>query len=696
MISIKEKELILETRNIGICAHIDAGKTTLTERILFYTGRNHSIGEVHDGKATMDWMDQEQERGITINSASTTVHWKHTISNINCKINLIDTPGHVDFTAEVERTMRVLDGICLVLCSVGGVQSQTESIWRQVRKYLVPSVCFVNKMDRKGANFERTCNELKDKLKIDSLILQYPIFKKGEFCGIYDLIFMKEFYFHGKNGEVVSTKDIEKENHDLYKKRNCLIENLIKDDENLIELYLKDELKTELVIKLIRKKTITCEITPVLCGSAFKNKGVQTLLNYVIDLFPSPLEKEVKCYCLETKKTKNIRATENKFSAVVFKVINDPYSGRISFSRIYSGRISCGDFVLNSNTNKKERIGRIIFYNVNKKIESKSANCGDIVAFVGLKTTQTGHTLCSCDFGIVFEEITFPEPVISYSVYTNSDSNYEKMLNSLSKLSIEDPTILVKTNKETGDLVISGMGELHIDVFLERIKREFGIPVFKRNPKVSFKETVSSSSINNEGKYIRQSGGRGQYGHVVISIFPRKIGKGFKFVNSIKSGAIPNEYIDPIKKSIQNCCLTGFLIGSPIVDIKVELTFGSFHEVDSNENAFKIAASLAFKKAFLNAKPIILEPIMLVSVECPKEYLGSIISDISSRRGEIISNEVSDFLNILKANIPMLNMFNYTTSIRSKTKGRATYSMSFGFYRKVPSLISEGLIKNDS
>ncbi|MGX7458708.1 elongation factor G [Candidatus Vidania fulgoroideorum] len=676
-------------RNIGICAHIDAGKTTLTERILFYTGRNYKLGEVHDGNATMDWMDQEQERGITISSASTSVYWFLKETSKQYKINIIDTPGHVDFTAEVERSMRVLDGVCLVLCSVGGIQPQTETVWKQINRYSVPRICFVNKMDRPGADFNKVCVGIKDKLYGNPVILNFPMFKDGVFIGVYDVLTLKSFVFKGRYGENVVISDIpKKEYNSIFNYRNELIEGLLGDDDTLISKYLNGSLEISDIISLLRRQTILCKITPVVCGSAFKNKGVQCLLDYISYLLPSPIEKDV--YYLGSNSDSQkvlLNKDEVRFSSIVFKVLNDPYSGRISFSRIYSGEVRPGDIVLNSNKRKREKVSRIISYNVTKKSDIDVAMSGDIVAFVGLKTTSTGDTLCDGDFNITFENIKFPEPVISFSVFSDNASNYERMLTALKKNSIEDPTISIHSNSDTGDLIISGMGELHIDVFLERVRRETGIQIFKRNPKVSYKETISTSCFNSIGKYIRQSGGRGQYGHVEINLFPRKIGRGFKFVNSIKNGVIPKEYIKSIEKSIVNCCKCGFLYGSPIVDIKVELVFGSYHEVDSNENAFKIAAAIAFKDAFYKAKPILLEPIMLVSIECPEESLGSIISDVSTRRGEIISTDKIQNLYTINANIPMYNMFDYTTCIRSKTKGRSSYSMSLNFYRRVPDSI---------
>ncbi|QSW37987.1 elongation factor G [Candidatus Vidania fulgoroideae] len=680
-------------RNIGICAHIDAGKTTLTERILYYTGSNYKLGEVHDGNATMDWMDQEKERGITINSASTSVYWFLKESKEKYRINIIDTPGHVDFTAEVERSMRVLDGVCLVLCSVGGIQPQTETVWRQINRYKVPRICFVNKMDRVGSDFNKVCYELKDKLGGNPVILNIPVLKKGIFIGVYDILKLKYFSFKGKYGEKVLTSDIPVGDYEyVYKKRVNLVENLIKNNDILIDKYLEDKLSFSDIISLIRKKTISCDIVPVVCGSAFKNKGVQCLLDYILHLLPSPTEKKI--YYLKGNNSSKILLDkkENRFSSIVFKVINDPYSGRISFTRIYSGKVKSGDIILNSSKCKKEKISRIISYNVNKKTDVNTASIGDIVAFVGLKTTCTGDTLCNNDLNIVFESIKFPEPVISFSVFSDKSSDYERMLNALKKNAIEDPTISVGSNSDTGDLIVSGMGELHIDVFLERVRRETGICISKRDPKVSYRETISNSYLNSTGKYIRQSGGRGQYGHVEINIYPRKIGKGFKFVNLIRSGVIPREYIKPIEKSIKNCCKYGYIYGSPIVDIKVELIFGSYHEVDSNENAFKIAASIAFRNAFYKAKPILLEPIMLVSIDCPEEFLGNIISDISTRRGEIISTKKLLGSYTIKANIPMYNMFDYTTCIRSKTKGRSTYTMSFGFYKRVPDILFNKLV----
>ncbi|UOQ27823.1 Translation elongation factor G [Candidatus Vidania fulgoroideae] len=670
-------------RNIGICAHIDAGKTTLTERILYYSGQKHKMGEVHDGEATMDWMDQEQERGITINSASTTISWK--LEEKEYKINLIDTPGHVDFTAEVERSMRILDGVCLVLCSVGGVQPQTETVWKQIRRYNIPCIVFINKLDRLGASFKKACLDIKKKLGVEYIKLQKPIFKNSKFIGIIDVIEKKRIFFRGKNGQKIVVKDL-KDKKDIEKneeERNNIIESIIGNNDALIEKFLSNNISKEEIYLLIREKVILGKVVPVLCGSAFKNKGIQNLLDCVIRFLPSPREKKNKFFDLDNKFKGYVDVDSPSFCSLVFKIINDPYCGRIFFSRIYSGKINVGDYVYNSNNKSKEKIGRILEYKANKKEDKNSASSGDIVAFTGFKKSNTGNTLCSEENPFLLEEIIFPEPVISFSVFPKEQNDYEKLFNAIKKNSIEDPTITLNIEKNSGNIIVSGMGELHIDVFLERIRREYKIELYKKNPRVSYRETISSVCMSSEGKYIRQSGGRGQYGHVFLRVFPRKAGKGVKFVNSIKSGSIPREYIRPIKKSVLSCCKKGVLIGAKIVDIKIELFFGSFHEVDSSENAFKIAASIAFKKAILSSLPTILEPIMKVIIYSPEKYVGSVISDISSRRGLIVLTEKDDVGYKVVANMPMSNMFDYATRLRSLTKGRGSYSMLFDFYKKM-------------
>lgn len=682
-------------RNIGICAHIDAGKTTLTERIIYYSGQKHKIGEVHDGEATMDWMDQEQERGITINSASTTFFWN--VNNFgNFKINLIDTPGHVDFTAEVERSMRVLDGVCLVLCSVGRVQPQTETVWKQIRRYNVPCVIFVNKLDRIGANFNKTCLDIKKKLGIPYIKLQKPIIKNSEFIGIYDILEEKKVFYKGENGQKIVFKKLnKKQKKEIIKKKNNIIEKLIEKNDYLIEKYLSGDLSNNDIYNLIREKTISGNLVPVLCGSAFKNKGVQNLLDCVVKFLPSPKEKKNVFYSLDSKSKGYINVKKKTFCSLVFKIINDQYCGKIFFSRIYSGEVRPGDYVYNVNNKTRERIGRILEYKASKKEDKKTACSGDIIAFTGFKKTNTGDTICSEDDKILLEKIKFPDPVISFSIFPKESSKFDRLLSAVKKNSVEDPTILLSTDRENGNLIISGMGELHIDVFLERIRREYDIELYKKNPKVSYRETISKACKSSEGKYIRQSGGRGQYGHVLLRVFPRKTGKGVKFVNSIRSGSIPKEYIKPIKKSIFSCCEKGVLTNSKIVDIKIELFFGSYHEVDSSENAFKIAASIAFKKAILEASPIILEPIMKTSIFVPEEYLGSVISDLSSRRGLIILTEKRDIFYFIKANVPMSNMFDYATRLRSLTKGRGNYTMSFGFYKKLNKELQEKIVSEN-
>ncbi|MGX7576841.1 elongation factor G [Candidatus Vidania fulgoroideorum] len=662
----------MKLRNIGICAHIDAGKTTLTERILFYTGKKHKIGEVHDGEATMDFLDQEQERGITINSAATHVFWdgidkkkgKH-------KINIIDTPGHVDFTAEVERSMRVLDGACVVFCSVAGVQAQSETVWGQINKYKIPRIVFINKMDRNGSNYNKVCKQIEKKFLIKVLKIHYPIYKNGNFFGIIDVLKEKKYIFDEKSkGKKILTKNLD-ENIILKikKKKKKIIEYIVNDSDYFLNKYLNNSLNLKDIIKIIRKKTLEMKVTPAFCGSAFKNKGVQNVLDGILDFLPSPLDK--KYYYLKKKKKKILKI--KSFSAFVFKISNDSY-GKLIYIRIYSGSLKVGDSI-NSSSGKNYKINRIIQINANIKTDVKEVFFGDIAVLIGLKNIKTGDTLYKKKY-ITFEEIKFPEPVISYSIKP-LNYNYEKFIKILKNKSLEDPTISININKE---IVISGMGELHVEVFIEKIKREFGIIVKKSEPMVSYKETISKVSKNIEGKYIRQSGGRGQYGHVVINIYPRKIGKGFKFVNLIKGGVIPKEFIKPIKKSIEGNLIKG-AFGNPITDIKVELVFGSFHEVDSNENAFKIAASIAFKNAIENSNPVILEPIMKVEINTPTENLGDIIGNISSKKGIIKICKKMDNFSIIKCFIPMSEMFSYSTILRSLTKGRASFVMEFSHYK---------------
>ncbi|MGX7577240.1 elongation factor G [Candidatus Vidania fulgoroideorum] len=669
-------------RNIGVCAHIDAGKTTLTERILYYTGKNHKIGEVHDGEATMDWMDQEKERGITINSAATFVYWRGIFDKLKvCKINIIDTPGHVDFTAEVERSMRVLDGACIVFCAVAGVQAQSETVWNQMNRYNIPRIIFINKMDRLGANYNKVCNKIKKKFKIKIIKITYPIFKNEKFVGVIDVLKLKSYFFdENTQGSKITEKNLNKKlKNKFFIKRNKIIETVIEPYNCYIEKYLENKINKKDILRILKKRIKKLEIFPILCGSAYKNKGVQNLLDYIVKLLPSPFKKKV--FYINSKRKK--KPISNKyFSAFVFKTINDSFSGKLSYVRVYSGILTVGDTVFNSSDKSKNKISRILQVHSNYRQDINKIELGDIAALVGLKNTKTGDTLYREKF-VSFEKICFPNPVISFSISPLDDSLQEKMIYSLKKLSIEDQTIHLSTDPESGKVLISGMGELHIDVFLERLKREYNIKVNKSNPKVSYKETITKSSKLIEGKYIRQSGGRGQYGHVVINIYPRKIDSGIKFVNLIKGGIIPKDYFKTIEKSIFDSLKRGVLLGYPVVDIKIELVNGSFHEVDSSENAFSIAASIALKTALKASDPTLLEPIMKVEILSPSKYVGSIIADISAKEGEIFYNKNKNNFSTIKCYVSMKKMFEYSTYLRSCTKGRGGYTMEFAFYKKI-------------
>ncbi|MGX7576557.1 elongation factor G [Candidatus Vidania fulgoroideorum] len=683
----------MEIRNIGICAHIDAGKTTTTERILYYTGVNYKIGEVHEGEATMDWMDQEKERGITISSACTTVYWK------NKQINIIDTPGHVDFTLEVERSMRVLDGVCMLFCAVGGVQPQSETIWRQIEKYSIPRIAFVNKMDRVGANFKEVIKQISKKLKCKVIKLQLPIVKKNKFIGIIDLIKMNKVYFKGKKGEIVIKKSISNDNTKIKKERQKMIEEIISDSDKLLEKYFSNNLSESDIIEEIKKKTLKCKIMPILCGSAFKNKGVQSLLDSIVKYLPSPKEKNKKIYCFYEKNKNTIKkkiepSKKEIFSSIVFKIINDPFIGQLSFFRIYSGEIKIGEFIENYRTKKRDKVGRILKIHANKKKDIKKSKCGDIIAIPSIKNIITGDTYYKTSEGKNFylEKINLPTPVISVSLKPKNKSEQEKLIFTIKKLSNEDPSIVMGIDKENGDVIISGMGELHIDVFIERMLREYGLNVKHSSPRVAYRETIKNPS-KEEGKYIRQSGGRGQYGHVILKVEPVKRGKGILFKDKIKGGAIPKEYIPAIKKSIYETCNSGVLLGYPIIDILITIIDGSYHEVDSNENAFKIAASIALKAAIEKSNPYILEPIMEVNIETPKKYMGEIIGNLFSKRGEIIDNKECKRITIIKSLVPLKEMFNFSTPLRSISQGRATYTMTFLKYKKLPDNIIDSLKK---
>ncbi|WP_244815015.1 elongation factor G [Caballeronia sp. Lep1P3] len=685
-------------RNIGISAHIDAGKTTTTERILFYTGVNHKIGEVHDGAATMDWMEQEQERGITITSAATTAFWKGMGGNYpEHRINIIDTPGHVDFTIEVERSMRVLDGACMVYCAVGGVQPQSETVWRQANKYKVPRLAFVNKMDRTGANFFKVYDQLKTRLKANPVPVVVPIGSEENFKGVVDLLKMKAIIWdEASQGTKFDYVDIPAELVDSCNEwREKMIESAAEASEELMEKYLGgEELSEAEIVKAIRDRTIACEIQPMLCGTAFKNKGVQRMLDAVIDFLPSPVDIPPVTGELESgEKGERRAADDEKFAALAFKIMTDPFVGQLIFFRVYSGIVNSGDTILNATKDKKERLGRILQMHANQREEIKEVRAGDIAAAVGLKEATTGDTLCDPQSPIVLERMVFPEPVISQAVEPKTKPDQEKMGLALNRLAQEDPSFRVQTDEESGQTIISGMGELHLEILVDRMKREFGVEATVGKPQVAYRETIRGTAADVDGKFVKQSGGRGQYGHAVITLEPNEQGKGYEFLDEIKGGVIPREYIPAVDKGIQETLKSGVLAGFPVVDVKVHLTFGSYHDVDSNENAFRMAGSMAFKEAMRKASPVILEPMMAVEVETPEDYMGNVMGDLSSRRG--IVQGMEDMIGggkIVRAEVPLSEMFGYSTSLRSATQGRATYTMEFKHYAEAPRNVAEAII----
>ncbi len=692
-------------RNIGISAHIDAGKTTTTERILFYTGVNHKIGEVHDGAATMDWMEQEQERGITITSAATTAFWKGMGGNYpEHRFNIIDTPGHVDFTIEVERSMRVLDGACMVYCAVGGVQPQSETVWRQANKYKVPRLAFVNKMDRTGANFFKVYDQLKTRLKANPVPVVVPIGAEDGFQGVVDLLEMKAIIWdEASQGVKFEYQDIPANLVDIANEwREKMVESAAEASEALMEKYLGgEELTRAEIVKALRDRTIACEIQPMLCGTAFKNKGVQRMLDAVIDFLPSPVDIPPVQGTDESDNEKKLerKADDNeKFSALAFKIMTDPFVGQLIFFRVYSGKINSGDTVYNPVKQKKERLGRILQMHANQREEIKEVLAGDIAAAVGLKDATTGDTLCDPAAPIVLERMVFPEPVISQAVEPKTKADQEKMGIALNRLAAEDPSFRVRTDEESGQTIISGMGELHLEILVDRMKREFGVEANIGAPQVAYRETIRKKVEDVEGKFVKQSGGRGQYGHAVITLEPaddeaKKAGKNFEFVDAIKGGVIPREYIPAVEKGIVDTLPAGILAGFPVVDVKVTLTFGSYHGVDSNENAFRMAGSMAFKEAMRKATPVLLEPMMAVEVETPEDYTGTVMGDLSSRRG--IVQGMDDMVGggkIIKAEVPLSEMFGYSTSLRSQTQGRATYTMEFKQYAEAPKNIAEAVM----
>lgn len=677
------------TRNIGITAHIDAGKTTTTERILYYTGKTYKIGEVHDGAAVMDWMIQEQERGITITSATTTTFWK------DHRINIIDTPGHVDFTVEVERSLRVLDGMIAVFCAVGGVEPQSETVWRQAVKYNVPRIAFVNKMDRNGSDFFYVMDMIKNRLNANPLPVQMPIGKEDKFEGIIDLISMRAILYKDEMGIKFEYEDIPEELKATAEKyRQELIENIANYNDSILNKYVENEQISEQELKeAIREITINVEGVPVLCGSAFKNKGVQLLLDAVVDYLPSPLEVKAPAGINPDNDEETIRKVDDSapFSGLVFKIMSDPFVGRLSFTRIYSGTLTSGMQVLNTNSDKKSRIGKLLEMHANTREEFKESYSGDIIAIIGLKNVNTGDTICDIRHPIRYESITFPEPVLAIAIEPKTKADQEKLGRSLSRLTEEDPTFKVETDTETGQTIISGMGELHLEIIVDRLLREFGVGANVGKPQVSYRETITKEA-QIEGKYIRQSGGRGQFGHVVIKFEPNEYGKGFEFEDKTKGGAIPKEYIKPIENGIVEAMATGEVAGYPVVDIRAILLDGSYHEVDSSEMAFRIAASKAFRDAMKKTHPILLEPVMEVEVVTTDEYMGEVIGDLNARRGKVSSVNLRNKNRIIKSEVPLLEMFGYATDLRSKTQGRATFSMQFIKYEPIPGRIADEII----
>jgi elongation factor G len=694
---VARKTPIERYRNIGISAHIDAGKTTTTERILFYTGVNHKIGEVHDGAATMDWMEQEQERGITITSAATTCFWKGMdLSFPEHRINIIDTPGHVDFTIEVERSMRVIDGACMVYCAVGGVQPQSETVWRQANKYKVPRLAFVNKMDRQGADFLKVHGQMKTRLKANPVPLQLPIGAEEKFEGVIDLVRMKAIYWDDSTqGMKFDMRDIPAELLAEAKEwREKMVEAAAEADDELMNKYLEGhDLSVADIKKGLRLRTIKSEITPMLCGSAFKNKGVQAMLDAVVEYMPAPADiPPVKGEDDSGKMDARTPDDEQPFAALAFKIMTDPFVGQLTFFRVYSGVLNSGDTVYTTVRGKKERIGRLLQMHANERAEIKEVRAGDIGAAVGLKDVTTGETLCDPKHIIVLERMVFPEPVIHVAVEPKTKSDQEKMGVALNRLAQEDPSFRMRTDEETGQTIISGMGELHLEIIVDRMKREFGVEANVGAPQVAYRETIRRTCEEIEGKFIKQSGGRGQYGHVWLKVEPQPAGKGFEFVDAIKGGTVPREYIPAVQRGLVETLPAGVLAGYPVVDVKVTLFDGSYHEVDSNENAFRMAASMAFKDGMRKASPVLLEPIMAVEVETAEEKMGDVMGDLSSRRGVIQGMDDLPGGKAIRAEVPLAEMFGYSTTLRSLTQGRATYTMEFKHYAEAPKTVAEAII----
>ena len=683
-------------RNIGISAHIDAGKTTTTERILFYTGVNHKIGEVHNGAATMDWMEQEQERGITITSAATTCFWKGMAGQFEQnRINIIDTPGHVDFTIEVERSMRVLDGACMVYCAVGGVQPQSETVWRQANKYKVPRLAFVNKMDRAGANFFKVYDQMRSRLKANPIPLQVPIGAEEKFEGVVDLIKMKAVYWDdASQGMKFDYREIPAElKAECDKWRENMVEAAAEATEELMNKYLEEgDLSEEDILAGLRQRTIAFEIVPMVCGSAFKNKGVQAMLDKVIELMPAPTDiPPTKAEDGDGNEIRLRAADDEKFSALAFKIMTDPFVGQLIFFRVYSGVINAGDTVYNPIKGKKERIGRIVQMHANTREPLTEVRAGDIAAAIGLKDASTGDTLCSVNDEIILERMIFPEPVIHVAVEPKTKADQEKMGVALNRLAQEDPSFRVKTDEETNQTIISGMGELHLEILVDRMRREFNVEANVGAPQVAYREAIKKS-VEVEGKFVKQSGGKGQYGHVWLKMEPNEPGKGFEFIDAIKGGTVPREFIPAVEKGLRETIPSGILAGFPVVDVKVTLFDGSYHDVDSNENAFKMAASIGFKDGMRKADPILLEPMMAVEVETPEDYMGDVMGDLSSRRGMIQGMEDNASGKVIRAEVPLAEMFGYSTVVRSLSQGRASYSMEFKHYIEAPRNVADAII----
>ncbi len=688
---MKKRVEISRVRNIGIMAHIDAGKTTTTERILFYTGKVHRLGEVHDGAATMDWMEQEKERGITITSAATTAYWR------DHQINIIDTPGHVDFTVEVERSLRVLDGAIALFCAVGGVEPQSETVWRQADKYGVPRVAFVNKMDRVGADFYNAVDMMKERLHANAIPITLPIGEGDLFSGVIDLISMQARMYHEDTlGATFEDTEIPSDLLPLANKyRTIMLEAVSEVDDTLLEKYLEGEdISADEVGEVLRKATIQLKITPVLCGSSFKNKGVQKLLDSVIDYLPSPLDTKEMIVHHVNRNDEVIRKIDpkEKFAALAFKIMTDPYVGKLTYVRVYSGALKAGDYVYNSVSDKRERVGRLLLMHANHREDLELVRAGDIVAFIGLKNTKTGDTLCTSDDHVVLEKMAFPEPVIQIAIEPKTKNDQDKLSNALAKLSDEDPTFKVRVDDETGQTLISGMGELHLEILVDRMKREFKVEANIGKPQVAYRETISEE-VKSEAKFAKQTGGRGKFGHCIIILSPNEAGKGYEFENAIVGGNIPREYIPAVSKGIEDSMKNGVIAGYPVVDIKVKLIDGSYHDVDSDEMSFRVAGSMAFRDGARKAKPVLLEPLMKIEVITPEEYLGDVMGDLNGRRGKIEGFIARKDAQVIRSVAPLAEMFGYATVLRSMTQGRAIYTMQFSHYSEVPKSVAEEIME---